>query len=161
EAVARASRVRLRRVALRGRWWRQDCGPLLAALRGEDGERPVALVPNRRGGYDLFDPRSGRRALAAAARARLGAAAGTVYPIFPDRKLTFLDLARLALRPYLRELGVIMALALAAALLGLAVPLALRRLVDEVLPAADGPRLAGLALLLVAAACGHATFALA
>jgi ATP-binding cassette subfamily C protein len=161
EAMARASGVRTRRVTLRGRWWRQDCGPLLATLREDSGERLVALLSNRRGGYDLFEPRGGRRALTAAERARLAPTAVMVYPGLPDRARTGMGLARFALRPYLRDLGVILVLALAATLLGMVPPLAMRVLVDEVIPAGGGGRLAGLGLLLAAAACGQAAFALA
>ncbi|TAN59884.1 MAG: hypothetical protein EPN20_14455, partial [Magnetospirillum sp.] len=54
EEVARAARIRARHVALRGEWWRQDLGPLVA-FAGEDG-RPLAIVPNPKGGYRLHDP---------------------------------------------------------------------------------------------------------
>jgi ATP-binding cassette subfamily C protein len=162
EAVAQASCVRLRRVGLRRQWWRQDCGPLLAFLRQEDGgPRPVALLRNCHGGYDLFDPHFGRRALDASTRARLAGTAVMLYPALPGRAMGFVDLAWFALRPYLRELGLILLLALAVTLLGMAVPLAMRFLVDEVIPDADGRRLGELGLLLAGAACGQAVFALA
>ncbi|MEL7061080.1 MAG: FHA domain-containing protein, partial [Acidobacteriota bacterium] len=56
---AKASGVRARKVALRGRWWREDNGPILARL--EDAETPVALVPRGARAYDLIDPRDGSR----------------------------------------------------------------------------------------------------
>jgi ATP-binding cassette subfamily C protein len=161
-AVAQASCIRLRRVSLRRQWWRQDCGPLLAFLCQEDGgPRPVALLRNCHGGYDLFDPHSGRHALDAPTRARLAGTAVMLYPALPGRAMCFVDLAWFALRPYLRELGLILLLALAVTLLGMAVPLAMRFLVDEVIPDADGRRLGELGLLLAGAACGQAVFALA
>jgi ATP-binding cassette subfamily C protein len=161
EAIAQASRVRLRRVGLRGQWWQQDCGPLLAWLCGEDGERPVALLPNHRGSYDLFDPRSGRRGLDEPSRKLLAATAVMFYPSLPDRKLSVFGLTWFALGPCLRELGVLLVLALAATLLGMTIPLAMRFLVDKVIPDADGRRLAALGLLLAAAACGQAVCLLA
>jgi ATP-binding cassette subfamily C protein len=121
----------------------------------------VALLSNRGSGYDLFDPRTGRRALDAPTRARLAGTAVMLYPALPDRKLSHLDLAWFALRPNLRELGGGLALALVATLLGMAVPLAMRVLVDEVIPNGDGRRIGELGLLLVGAAFGQAAFSLA
>ncbi|NJO82320.1 MAG: hypothetical protein HC828_05570 [Blastochloris sp.] len=46
-AIARASQLRVQRVALRPQWWRDDGGPLLAFLL--EGHRPVALLPRARG----------------------------------------------------------------------------------------------------------------
>ena len=42
EAIARASRVRHRTVILAGRWWEEDCGPLIA-YRGA-AQAPVGFV---------------------------------------------------------------------------------------------------------------------
>ena len=54
DEISRASRVRMRRVALKGDWWRQNSGPLLG-FRGED-ERPVALLQRGTAAYTLVDP---------------------------------------------------------------------------------------------------------
>ena len=55
-AIARASRVRVRRVLLKGDWWRQENGPLLA-FRAAD-EQPVALLPASPTRYEIVDPRT-------------------------------------------------------------------------------------------------------
>jgi len=54
EAIARASRLRLRQVLLRDRWWQRDGGPILAYTR--QGRHPVALLPIAGKRYELFDP---------------------------------------------------------------------------------------------------------
>jgi ATP-binding cassette subfamily C protein len=54
EAIARSSRLRLRRVLLRNNWWKMDSGPLLAYT--VEGKRPVALLPVGDARYELFDP---------------------------------------------------------------------------------------------------------
>ncbi|MEM9447888.1 MAG: NHLP bacteriocin export ABC transporter permease/ATPase subunit [Cyanobacteria bacterium P01_E01_bin.6] len=54
EAIARASRLRMRNILLRQDWWKKDGGPILAYTR--DTHSPVALLPTRDGGYELFDP---------------------------------------------------------------------------------------------------------
>ena len=43
EAIARSSRLRLRQVLLRDKWWTTDCGALVAYT----AEKPVALLPIR------------------------------------------------------------------------------------------------------------------
>ncbi|WP_275330727.1 NHLP bacteriocin export ABC transporter permease/ATPase subunit [Nodosilinea sp. PGN35] len=54
EAIARASQLRLRRVLLRGDWWRQDCGPLVAYTK--EGRSPVALLPTSACRYEIYAP---------------------------------------------------------------------------------------------------------
>jgi NHLM bacteriocin system ABC transporter ATP-binding protein len=54
EAIARASRLRLRQVLLRDRWWQKDGGPILAYT--SQARHPVALLPLSSGRYELFDP---------------------------------------------------------------------------------------------------------
>lgn len=54
EAIARASQLRLRRVLLRGDWWRQDCGPLVAYTKA--GRSPVALLPMAGPRYEVYAP---------------------------------------------------------------------------------------------------------
>ncbi|MCC5638196.1 hypothetical protein LC593_20640 [Nostoc sp. CHAB 5844] len=53
EAIARASRMRIRRVLLSERWWRDDCGPLLAYLQDQT---PVALLPVNNKYYEIYHP---------------------------------------------------------------------------------------------------------
>jgi hypothetical protein len=54
EAIARASRLRLRRVLLRDRWWQTDGGPIVAYTRDQ---HPVALLPMSGDRYRIYDPR--------------------------------------------------------------------------------------------------------
>ncbi|MEB3210909.1 MAG: NHLP bacteriocin export ABC transporter permease/ATPase subunit [Leptolyngbyaceae bacterium] len=54
EAIARASRLRMRSILLRQGWWKKDGGPILAYTR--DNHSPVALLPTEDGQYELFDP---------------------------------------------------------------------------------------------------------
>jgi hypothetical protein len=52
--IARASALRHRVVALKGRWWADASGPLVG-FRDSD-RRPLALLPNSKKGYELYDP---------------------------------------------------------------------------------------------------------
>src|SRR5262249_16386033 len=132
EAVARASRVRMRHVLLRGEWWRSDCGPLLGYLVEEEQQHPVALVPDSPGYCHLFDPRAGvaeRRTPEAAAA--LSPRAVMFYRPFPDRPLKLWDLPRFASRLYLREFILVLVVALTVTLLGMLIPQATRWLIDQ------------------------------
>ncbi len=53
EAIARASRIRLRQITLRGQWWQTASAPVLAYTVDDC---PVALLPTTAGGYEVFDP---------------------------------------------------------------------------------------------------------
>lgn len=55
EAIARASRIRTRRVILSGVWWKSDCGALLAYIA--DGEHAVVILPMGNNRYEIFDPK--------------------------------------------------------------------------------------------------------
>jgi hypothetical protein len=59
EAIARASRIRTRRVILRGAWWEFNSGPILAYTAQD--ERPLALLPVGGNRYEIFDPEQKRR----------------------------------------------------------------------------------------------------
>ncbi len=54
DAIARASQLRLRRVLLRGQWWQQDCGPMVAYLK--EDRQPVALLPLSGDRYEIYAP---------------------------------------------------------------------------------------------------------
>ena len=105
EEVARSARIRARHVAVRGEWWRQDLGPLVA-FAGDDG-RPLALVPNPKGGYRLHDPGQARQSdLDMAAAVTLAPMAWTFYAPLPDGPLAAMDLLRLGLKHQKRDIAV-------------------------------------------------------
>ena len=133
EPVARASGLRLRRVTLPERWWRQDLGPLLGSL-AEDG-RPVALLPTRRGGYRLVDPIAGssdrvRGPLAA----RVAPAATMLYRPLPDGPLGLRDALRFLRAGARADLWRLLGLGLASGVLSLVVPLVTNTIFGDVVP---------------------------
>ena len=135
-AICRASRVRLRRVALRGKWWRTDSGPLLAYL--EDGQKPVALIAPKPGKYVLVDPESERSMpVNEEVASRLEAFAFSFYRPFPDEPIGGIGLARAALRDVGTDFGIVVFLALCAGLLGLAVPVTIGKMFSDVIPSAQ------------------------
>ena len=95
--IARASRLRVRQTLLRGEWWKQDVGPLVA-WRGKDRD-PVALVRTMRRCYVMVDPGSGtRRAVDQSLAMELAAEAASFYPVLPSRSLKFRDLLAFSIR---------------------------------------------------------------
>lgn len=155
EGVARASRVRARRVALRGPWWRKDAGPLLGFRK--PGGQPVALLPAP-GGYLLAEPDLDGRRLRLDARlaAELEPEAYVFSRPLPAERLGALDLLRFALRGQQRDVVLALALGALATLLGMTVPLGTGLLVDEAVPLADRALIWQLFAALLAAAVGRA-----
>jgi NHLM bacteriocin system ABC transporter ATP-binding protein len=156
QAVARASRFRVRRVLLAGDWWRQDNGPLLA-FRAEDG-RPVALLPAGPG-CEVVDPGAGTRApVTPAGASALKVFAYTFYRPFPAGALTARHLLRFGMAGGRRDWLVVVLLGLAGSLLSLVTPVATGWVFDRVIPAGDHRNLALVVLALAAAAVATALF---
>lgn len=157
EALAQASRVRVRRVTLRDGWWRGDAGPLLGRMA--DQERCVALLPAPRGGYELYDPetRAGRRVDDAVA-AELGPHAFALYRPFSAGPQGVRELLRFGAHGCGRDLATVACAAAAVSLLGLLTPLATGILFDSVIPGAERGQLLQLAAILVVCALATAAF---
>jgi len=167
EAIARASRLRTRRVRLVGNWWQKDSGPLLAFTHRD--HRPVALLPASTGGYQLLDPvESRQKPMNAAVAAQLAGDAYMLYRSLPDGEarrsrasVQAWNLLQFALQGRAKDLGIILGSGIAVTLLGMLVPQATAILVDYTIPAADYQLLVQVGLGLFAAALGATAFELA
>jgi NHLM bacteriocin system ABC transporter ATP-binding protein len=151
-AIAAASRFRTRQVALRGRWWRSDAGPLLAC---DAQGRPVALLPRGPRSYTLVDVSTGAREAVTAARARdLLPFAYSFYRSLGAPGLRPLDLVRFGARGVAGDLWTLVAMGLLTGVLGAAGPFLIGQMVDRALPQGERGLLLqlGLGLLCVAAA---------
>ena len=157
DEISRASRVRMRRVALKGEWWRQEGGPLLA-FRDAD-ERPVALLQKGTAAYTLVDPVGGTRQPVTSETATGLADFGyTFYAPFPDRPLGALDLLKYSLRGLREDLLRVLILGAASGILAALVPIATKQIVDVAIPQAAGNLAVALALGLVVAAVSAMLF---
>jgi len=158
EAIARASRVRVRKVVLHDGWWKRDCGPLLGFV-GEE-RMPLALLPKASGsGYYIFDPLTKARSrvderLAAA----LTPEAYVFYRPLPKDATKAWELFKFALSGRGRDFTAILATATIATLLGMFTPQATALLVDNAIPDADLGLLRQIGFGLLAAAFGVAIF---
>ncbi|MEM6427404.1 MAG: NHLP bacteriocin export ABC transporter permease/ATPase subunit, partial [Cyanobacteria bacterium P01_D01_bin.128] len=167
EAIARASQLRLRRVLLRGQWWIQDGGPLIAYTRGD--RRPVALLPVGASAYELFDPaaiapdgtRPARPAVDAAVAQSLDPLAFVFYRPLPSGPLNVLSLLGFALQGRQRDWISVLLTGVAATLVGMVVPQATAVLIDEAVPYGNTSLLIQIGVALLAASFGQAAFQLA
>jgi NHLM bacteriocin system ABC transporter ATP-binding protein len=148
--LAELNGLRSRQVLLGDRWWQADSGPLLAFTA--DGDRPVALLPQRwKRGYIAVDANGGQFDVTAASASGIKPFAHVFYRPLPNKSLTEIDLLRFGLRGYGKEMASVVALAGVVGALGLVVPLASARVMDTIIPSAQ-PRLLlqmGLGLLCV------------
>ena len=155
--IARANRLRVRRVVLDDGWSRHDVGPFL--LRREGDGRPLAVTPRGlRGGYLLYDPVEGtERLLTARQTAALRGEATVFIPPLPAAALRGRDLLGLGLRWSFADVLSLAGLSLAGALLSMGPPIATGFLVESVIPAHDLPKLAEMAAILLLAAAALLT----
>ncbi|PSB30537.1 NHLP bacteriocin export ABC transporter permease/ATPase subunit [Stenomitos frigidus] len=160
EAIARASRLRMRRVLLTHRWWQRDNGPLLAYT---DPDRdPVALLPAAAGRYELFDPVSRQRVLVdEQVAATLAPEAFMFYRPLGDSVKRPLDLLFFSLKGHQLDLILLVVTGLAATLLGMLIPQATAILIDSAIPDGDRGLLLQLGLALFAVAIGQTAFEMA
>ncbi len=158
-AIASASRIRTRKVALRGQWWQAESVPTLAYLVA--GDAPIALVPTGRQGYLLVDPRDGSRTVVTPQIAETLAPFGHVfYRPLPEDRLGVRDLLHFAMHRSGVDLGMVLLIGMIGGALSLLTPIATGMLFDEVIPSAQRSQVLIITLALVASAISSALFQL-
>jgi len=152
-ALLRAAGLRTREVELARDWPATTAAPMIGFTA--DGH-PVALLPHGIR-YRLFDPRTGRTvAVTAAVAASVQKHALALHPRLPRAVPAVTGLLRFALAGAKRDAAVVLAAGLAAAALGLAVPVAIGIVVPKLLLSGARGQLAW-----VAAGVGVATVTVA
>jgi NHLM bacteriocin system ABC transporter ATP-binding protein len=157
--IAKASSLRLRRVMLKGEWWKHDSGPLVSF--GEQDHRPVALLPGKSGGYELHDSAQPQPTRVNADLAQsLNPFAYVFYRPFPAKKITGKELLLFGFKGSKAELLTIFGLSIASGIVGVAIPYAAGIIFDVLLPGAERTQLTQLTAFLVVAALSTGMFAL-
>ncbi len=135
-AIAQASKVRVRKIILRGVWWKEENGHLLA-FRKEDN-RPVALIQRTSNSYVMKDPETGEETPVN------HKVVGKLEPIsymffygFGEQMTTVRKLVRFALQGIKSDAGYLILAALAGSVIGLLVPILSGIIFDDVIPTAD------------------------
>ncbi len=132
-AIAESSRVPIRRVSLRGRWWHREMGPLLGVRDGE----PVALLPAHGGRrYELIDPKhpATRVLVTDALAAQIEPQAYIFIRTLPARAITLRDIIAVAAPGGGYDLLRIVGFGFIAGLLGAVLPLAIGLVYGLVIP---------------------------
>jgi ATP-binding cassette subfamily C protein len=155
--IVHASGLRTRTVVLRGDWWRNENGPLVA--HRENGN-PVALIPAK-SGYEIVDPTAGtREKVTRAAAATLGAFAQMLYRSLPE-DLSARGVLQYALSGRRRDLRTMLLAGVAASVLAMAAPQGFAILIGQAIPDAEAQMIREVGGGILAAAFGSAVFLLA
>ena len=156
-AIARASKVRFRRVGLSADWWRREGEPLVGEL--VDGGHVALLPRRRRRGYELMDPASGRSTPVTETEAQLlrPVAVAMVRPL-PGRGISFRSLFAFSLRGARQDAARTLAFATFLGMLALVPPLATQLVFGHIVPEGDHDRLLALVAGLVGVAFAASLF---
>lgn len=158
DAMVSAAGIQMRRVALKGSWWKVDHGPLVA-LR--NGKTPVSLLPSPGEGYSVYtgqDP-VGTPVTAAMAQ-EFGDEAWFLFPPFPAGQLTARRVLSFGLRGQSGDIWRIVLVIILSGLLSLVTPLVTGWIIDPVIPDAMVSQLYVLTAALIIAGMAVAAFAL-
>jgi len=154
--MARAARLRVRRVQLREGWWKLDVGPLVA-WHGKE-QHPVALIRDGGRGYVMIDSARGTRlAVTRPVAAELAVEAAALYPALPSRPLRYRDLLRMSVVGVAGTVFRVLFLILVIGLLSMVAPLITNFLVNSVIPRTEIDQLIVCALALVVTAVATST----
>jgi len=157
--LARALRLRTRRVLLDHRWWTRDNGPLLAFLGDED--RPVALPRSRGRTYEVYDPATRKTTtLSKDQRRELQPFAYSFFRTLPGHALRRRDLLEFAFFDVRGDLRTALLLGSLVGVFGTAFPLVTGQVFDSIIPGAERSLLLQVVLLLVALAIGSTVLGL-
>jgi len=171
-AIARASGVGYRRIALSGGWWVRDNGPLIGFVRETSGDvseeeyeaarvRPVAFLPTGPSSYVASDPESGRtEVIDADAADRFEPFGYQVYRALPHRALGAGDLWRFVTFGIWGDVRTLLLMGVLGAILGLLLPVLTGTVFDTIIPSADGGQLVNIFVALVVAAIATTAFQL-
>jgi len=149
ERIALASHFRIRRVELKGPWWRADLGPLLGRITASG--TPVALLRSRRG-YQATDPSTGRsRRITKEVAARIEPTAVMFYRPLTSSTTGLVGLLKFGLRGSAPDLLRVVAAGAVAVTLGLIVPVVTGQILGTYVPNGDRGQIAQACLAVVLA----------
>jgi len=148
--IARAGNFFVRQIQLTPGWSGEDNGPLLGRLTDEAGDRFVALLPKSPRRYELLDPLNGSRTpITSNSEKKIEAPAWSFYRPLPGHSLRLRDVLKFTLTGVWRDLGTILLVGMAGALLALLIPIMTGHLIDSVIPEANHRQLLQIGLILL------------
>lgn len=157
EAIAQASRLRIRQVVLEDEWWEKDCGPMVAY--SQRNQTPVALIPVTLNSYEMLVPGvKFRIPIDANSASELALSAYVFYRTLPDKIINITDVIWFAFYRRGKDLMLFILTGIAATLLGILTPYATGIIVDSVIPDREKNLLLQIGSGLLIAAVGTAIF---
>ncbi len=157
DGIAKASRFRLRDIALQAGWWKRDHGPILA-FHGPDWA-PVALLPASATSYVAVNGSTGMRVPVNEELAKQLQPVGKVfYRPFPDGILNGWKIMKFGVKGLGREFVTVALMGIGLGLLGLVVPQFSRLIFDVVIPGAAQNQLLQMVAGLIATSFGILAF---
>jgi ATP-binding cassette subfamily C protein len=158
-AIAKASRLRVRDIALRDEWWRLDNGAFIAFI--EATNEPCAAIPDSPNRYSLIHGQTGEKVhLNAAVAATLHPIGKTLYVPFPAGKVSPLTLIRYGARGLQPDFIRTLIMGVILGLLGMAAPYFTGAIFESVIPGAQVGQLMQMCGALIAVSIGTAAFEL-
>ena len=156
--ISQALGMPYRQVALRGKWWQKDNGPLLAYMEAD--HRPVALIPLSPGKYQLKDPQTNDSVIVSQKTAQaIKPFAYTFYRPFPSKKIGFWEMVLELFKPLWKmDLVIVFAMGIMGGILAMIFPFATGIIFDEIIPEAQGPQLIYVGMFLIIAAISKLLF---
>lgn len=156
--IARASRIRIREVALTGQWYKQDCGPILGYL--EEDDRPIALIPASPKKYIMHDFALGEKKVVDRETALSIKRFGFVfYRPFKNEKITFKEIISFGYQScWKRDLMMIVIMGILGGILGTAIPLATGIVFSSIIPEGQRGQLLQITFFLGASALASMLF---
>lgn len=160
-SITEASRIRSRQVALADEWWKHDNGPLLGYL--EVSDVPVALVPETRTRYRLWDPTTDVwQSVDKAVAETVQPFAVMFYRPFPHRMLGAIDLIKFGFEGLWKsDIATVILVGLLIELVALLIPIATGFIIDTLIPQAERSQLLQLGCFLALGAFAGFIFNLA
>ncbi|MCI4670059.1 MAG: NHLP bacteriocin export ABC transporter permease/ATPase subunit [Bacteroidia bacterium] len=135
-SIAQVSNVRLRKVILRGEWWKEENGHLLAFT--QDEKRPVALIQKKAGKYELRTGSNNSGTVVDKEIAQgMEPMAYMFLPAFDQKMDSVRKVGAFAIKGLKTEFIFIILAALAGSLMTMVVPILSGIMFDDVIPQAD------------------------
>ncbi|WP_396175684.1 NHLP bacteriocin export ABC transporter permease/ATPase subunit [Flavobacterium sp.] len=135
-AIAQSSNLRIRKVILRGVWWKDDNGHLL--VFSQNDKKPLALIQKSPANYVLIDPETDEETVVNYEVAEsLEPIAYMIFYGFVEKIDSLKKLVSLGINGLKKDGLYIILAALAGSLLGLLIPIMSGLMFDDVIPDAD------------------------
>lgn len=156
-AIARTSRIRIRKVALKDEWWVKETGSLLGLDRATDA--PLAVIQTDGCQANVYNPADGSRRLLTRETAESLSPTGYVfYRSFSDEVVSAKNLIRFGAAGLAKEWIFLVLMGVAGGLAGMMIPMATAWAFDSVVPESNGIQLFHLSIGLLLAALAASVF---